>query len=200
MTEWAVFTGDIVKSSDMTSDELTRVFKELREAARDIRSWQGTPAHFTRFRGDGWQMAVAPGLVLRSLTAVRASVRSAGKGFDTRIGIGLGNGVIEGDDLAGAEGTAFVRSGHALDQIKRGALLSAPDAPLPLRVALPLVDHMIKGWTQRQAEIAYLMLPPTEPTQADVAQRLGLTQQAVQQHIDSSGLTRLLEACAVIEN
>ena len=199
MTKWAVFTGDIVKSSDMTSDELSLIFKNLDAAAADIGAWQGMAAPLTRFRGDGWQMAVTPGLCFRAAIAVRAAVQRAGKGFETRIGIGLGTGDITGDDLSGAEGTAFVRSGHALDGMKRGVLLSAPDAPLPLRTALPLADHIIKGWTRRQAEVAYLMLPPAGPTQMEVAATLGLTQQTVQQQIDSSGILRLLEVCDVME-
>ncbi len=199
MTEWAVLTGDIVKSSDMTSDELSSVFSGLSEASLAISDWQGLPGHFTRFRGDGWQMVVSPALCLRALTAMRAVVRRAGKGFETRIGVGLGLGVIKDGDLSAAEGAAFVRSGHALDQIKRGALLAAPDGPLSLRVTLPLADHIIKGWTMRQAEIAYLMLPPSGPTQADVARTLNLTQQTIQQQIDSSGLLKLLEACTILE-
>lgn len=199
MTEWAVLTGDIVKSSDMTSDELTRTFKGLQDSAQVIEAWQDAPAYFTRFRGDGWQMVVKPALCLRALSALRAAVRRSGKGFETRIGIGLGTAVIHDGDLAGAEGPAFVRSGHALDQMKRGSLLAAPDAPQALRVALPLVDHIIKGWTVRQADIAYLMLTLEGPTQADVADLLKLTQQTVQQQIDSSGIAKLHEACAVLE-
>tara|TARA_R110002072_G_scaffold29764_1_gene93620 strand:+ start:248 stop:856 length:609 start_codon:yes stop_codon:yes gene_type:complete len=199
MAEWAVFTGDIVKSSDMTSDELALIFKGLDTAAQDIGVWQGTAAPLTRYRGDGWQMAVTPGLCFRAMIAVRAAVRRAGKGFETRIGIGLGAGDITGTDLSGADGAAFVRSGHALDGMKRGVFLSAPDAPLTLRAVLPLADHIIKGWTSRQAEVAYLMLPPIGPTQADVAEALGLTQQTVQQQIDSSGVARVLEVCDVME-
>lgn len=200
MTEWAVLTGDIVKSSDMTSDELTSIFNGMQDAAQVIETWQDTPTHLTRFRGDGWQMIVKPRLCLRALTAMRAVVRRSGKGFETRIGIGLGTAVIRNGDLAGAEGAAFVRSGHALDQMKRGALLLAPDAPQALRVALPLVDHILKSWTVRQAEIAYLMLPPMSPTQSEVANILNLTQQSVQQQVDSSGIGKVLEACAVLED
>lgn len=200
MTEWAVFTGDIVKSSDMTSDELSLIFKGLNTAAQDIGTWQGTPAPLARFRGDGWQMAVTPGMCFRAAITVRAAVRRAGKGFETRIGIGLGTGDIAGNDLAGAGGAGFVKSGHALDAMKRGVFLSAPDAPLALRAALPLADHIIKGWTRRQAEIAYLILPPVGPTQAEIAEALGLTQQSVQQQIDSSGLVRLLDVCDVMES
>ncbi|MGJ8626764.1 MAG: hypothetical protein ACSHXB_07385 [Sulfitobacter sp.] len=199
MTEWAVLTGDIVKSSDMTSDELTRTFKGLQDAAQVIESWQDAPVYFTRFRGDGWQIVVKPALCLRALSALRAAVRRSGKGFETRIGIGLGTAVIHDGDLAGAEGPAFVRSGHALDQMKRGSLLAAPDAPQALRVTLPLVDHIIKGWTVRQADIAYLMLTLEGPTQADVADLLNLTQQTVQQQIDSSGIAKLHEACTILE-
>ncbi len=200
MADLAVFTGDIVKSTKLTSAELSRIFDGLQDVAATLALWQGAPTRLTRFRGDGWQMTIAPRLTLRALLAVRAAVRRAGKGFDTRIGVGLGDGSVPGDDLAGAEGEAFVRSGHALDQMRRSTRMSAPDADISLRIALPLADQIVAGWTPKQAEIALLLLPPSGPTQADVASALGLTQQTVQQQVETSGLVGLIEACELAED
>ncbi|MEP2843326.1 MAG: hypothetical protein ABJY39_00345, partial [Alphaproteobacteria bacterium] len=60
METWAIFTGDIVKSSAMSRAELDAVFARLEDAAEALTIWQGQPARMTRFRGDGWQMAVVP--------------------------------------------------------------------------------------------------------------------------------------------
>ncbi|MFD2739808.1 hypothetical protein ACFSUD_09530 [Sulfitobacter aestuarii] len=200
MTDWAVFTGDIVKSSELGSEQLSRIFSSLEEAADEVARWQDAPTLFTRFRGDGWQMAVAPALTFRALLAMRAAVRRVGKGLDSRIGIGIGQGRIPGDDLSGAEGVAFLHSGHALDEMKRTLRMSAPEADLSLRLLLPLADQIIDGWTARQAEIAYLLLPPEAPTQSEVADRLGQTRQSVQQQADQSGIMALLESCTLLEN
>lgn len=199
MTDWAVFTGDVVKSTKMAAADMSRLFEGLEDAAATIARWQDGPARLTRFRGDGWQMAVSPRLTFRALLAVRAAVRRTGKGFDTRIGVGLGAGTIPGADLSGAGGPAFVAAGRALDEMKHRVRMSAPGAALPLRVALPLADQIIAGWTPRQAEIAFLLLPPEGPTQAETAETLGLTQQTVQQQVDTSGIRGLLDACEMMD-
>jgi hypothetical protein len=200
MANWAVFTGDIVKSSELSSEELARIFDGIAAAAEAIASWQDRPTRLTRFRGDGWQMAVTPELTLRAALTVRAAVRRAGKGFDSRIGIGFGEGTIPGSSLANASGTAFLRSGHALDTMKRTTRMAAPESSAALRAVLPLADQIVDGWTVRQAEIGFLLLPPHRPTQTEVAEALDQTRQSVQQQSDQSGVSALLETCVILES
>ena len=199
METWAIFTGDIVKSSAMSRAELDAVFARLEDAAEALTTWQGQPARMTRFRGDGWQMAVVPKFTLRAALVLRAAVRRCGKTADTRFGIGIGEAHFAGDDLSRADGAALVRSGHALDAMPRARRMHAPDAPLALRAALPLADRIASGWTKRQADVAYYMLAPEPPVQADLAQRFELTQQSVQGHVDAAGIDELREVCKLCE-
>ncbi|MEX3315740.1 hypothetical protein [Sulfitobacter sp. PS-8MA] len=200
MEDWAIFTGDIVKSSAMARAELSGVFDRLDEAAERIAQWQDAPSYLTRFRGDGWQVAVRPGLSFRAALTLRAAVRRGGKTADSRIAIGIGQAHLAGSSLADADGDALVASGHALDTMPRNRRLSAPEAPLALRCALPLADRLATGWTQRQAEVAYFMLAPDRPVQAALAERLALTQQSVQGHVEAAGLDELGEICDMLEN
>lgn len=137
METWAIFTGDIVKSTAMTRAELDAVFTRLEEAADAVATWQDQPTRMTRFRGDGWQMAVTPQFTFRAALVLRAAVRRCGKTADTRFGIGLGDAHFAGDDLSRADGAALVRSGHALDTMPRARRMNAPDTPVALRAALP---------------------------------------------------------------
>jgi hypothetical protein len=200
MDQWAVFTGDIVKSSDLSAEALAATFDTLSEAADAIEAWQGASARLTRFRGDGWQMIVAPALTFRAALAVRAAVRKTGKGRNTRIAVAIGEAHVTGGDLSSAHGDAFTTSGHALDEMKRRPLMIAPSAGLALRISLTLADQIIAGWTPRQAEIALLLLPPDAPTQAEVADALDMTRQAVQKQAETSGLNALIEACETLES
>lgn len=200
MAQWTVFTGDIVKSSDLSSQALDAIFARLEQTARDIAGWQDGPAPFARYRGDGWQMALAPEFTFRAALALRASVRSQGKGYDTRIGIGLGAGKLGNGALNGAEGEAFVTSGHALDHMKRTARMAAPTGPLALRVALPLADRVVAGWTARQAEVVLGLLPPQAPSQASVADHLGTTRQTAQKQAEAAGITALYEVFELLES
>lgn len=199
MTDWAIFTGDIVKSSEMTRAELDAVFGQLAEAAACIESWQDAPAMLTRFRGDGWQLAARPALALRAALTLRAALRRTGKTTDTRIGIGIGAANLSGADLSAADGPALVASGHALDEMPRRRRLFAPATPHALRAALPLADRIATGWTPRQAEVAFYLLSPAPPAQTHVAEQLGLTQQSIQRHATAGAVDDLTEACEVLE-
>ncbi|MGJ8594994.1 hypothetical protein [Sulfitobacter sp.] len=199
MQNLAVFTGDIVRSSDLEAGGLTEVFDALEAQAIRIAQWPDSMAPFARFRGDGWQMALPPRYALRAALTLRAAVRSTGKGRDTRIGIGLGAGTMDGNDLAGADGPAFVQSGHALDTLKRSLYMAAPDGPLPLRIALPLADEIVQGWTPKQAQVVQALLAPDAPTQEALAQTLGRSRQMTQKQADAAGITALLESCALYE-
>ncbi|NUH66292.1 hypothetical protein HTT03_13440 [Sulfitobacter sp. S0837] len=200
MQDWAIFTGDIVKSSAMTRAGLNAVFDRLQDAAEAIAQWQDAPAYLTRFRGDGWQLAVRPGLTFRAALTLRAAVRRGDKTADTRIAIGIGQAHLAGSTLADADGDALVASGHALDTMPRNRRFSAPAAPLALRCALPLADRLATGWTQRQAEVTYYMLAPDRPVQTALAERLALTQQSVQGHVEAAGVDEVLEICEMLES
>ncbi len=199
MQNWTVFTGDIVRSTDLGAQGLSEVFCALEDAARDMGRWPDSTVSFGRFRGDGWQMALPVVYALRAALVVRAAVRASGKGRDTRIGIGLGAGQLRGDDLAGAHGPVFVQSGHALDTMKRGARMAAPDAPALLQVALPLADRIAAGWTAKQAQVVQALLAPAPPTQEALATALGRSRQMAQKQADAAGVNALIESCTAFE-
>lgn len=199
MQNWAVFTGDIVRSSDLEVGGLTEVFDALETQAQRIATWPDSTAPFLRFRGDGWQMALPPRYALRAALTLRAAVRSTGKGRDTRIGIGSGAGLIKDSNLAEADGPAFVQSGHALDTLKRSTRMAAPDGPMALRIALPLADEIAQGWTPKQAQVVQALLAPDAPTQDALAQTLGRSRQMTQKQADAAGIAALLESCETYE-
>ena len=199
MQNWAVFTGDIVRSSDMGAQVLGDVFAALESAAKGIGCWPDSQTAFARFRGDGWQMALPPVYAMRAALVMRAAVRTTGKGHDTRFGIGIGVGHLTGNDLAGADGPAFLQSGHALDMLKRAPRMAAPDAPQHLRTALPLADRIALGWTQKQAQVVLALLAPNAPTQDALAQSLGRSRQMTQKQADSAGVSALLDCCSAFE-
>lgn len=199
MQNLAVFTGDIVRSSDMDTQMLSDVMTALERSAQAIGQWPDSATAFMRFRGDGWQMSLPPVYALRAALVLRAAVRATGKGHDTRIGIGIGLGKVHRADLAGAEGPVFVQSGHALDLLKRTPRMAAPDAPQALRTALPLADKIAQGWTPKQAQVVAALLAPAAPTQDALAQTLGHSRQMTQKQADAAGLTALIDSCDAFE-
>ncbi|MBF9036237.1 hypothetical protein HKCCE2091_18495, partial [Rhodobacterales bacterium HKCCE2091] len=55
------------------------------------------------------------------------------------------------------------------------------------------------GWTRAQARAVAEMLPPGPGTQADAAERLGVTRTAVTQALAAAGFRALSDAIAFLE-
>ncbi len=55
----AVLTGDIIGSSQMAAYDRERAFQVLERAAQLQTSWHQHDLHFSRQRGDGWQVHLA---------------------------------------------------------------------------------------------------------------------------------------------
>ena len=82
---YAVLTGDLVGSSDLTAHELDTLRQSLTEAVAKIRGWrEGLVVGDVEFyRGDAWQLLITdPKLFLRVALYLRATLRQEGHAVD----------------------------------------------------------------------------------------------------------------------
>jgi hypothetical protein len=205
-TTIAVFTGDVVRSSRLAPGALDAVMAVLDRAVGEAAGWDGGAARFTRFRGDGWQaLAPSPALALRAALYVKARLRAEGRGYETRVAIGIGGGAVPGKDgLAAAGGAAFRIAGHGLDAMARPARLAIgweelPACAGPVSAIVGLLDAISARWTPSQAAAIAPALSPEGATQAAVAAALGVTQQTVAQHMRAGSEWAVLAALAAVE-
>ena len=205
--ELAVLTGDIIRSSRLAPGTLDEVMAALAEGAAAMSGWEGArAAAFTRFRGDGWQcLAPAPRLALRAALFLRAHVRALDRDADTRVSAGLGGGSLpEGADLAAAGGPAFEVSGRGLDEMPRAAQFAVAWAAPPPAAALTgaifaLADEISRLWTARQAETLIETLAPGDAAQREIADKRGVSQQAIAKRLSAGGDWALQRALAAVE-
>lgn len=208
----AVLTGDIVKSSRLSAGELDRLFAALDAAIADMRRWPDAPAllAWSRYRGDGWQMALGrPEWALRACLYLRAAIRAASAQFETRIGAGIGmaDGVDAGD-LGAATGPAFERSGRCLEDLGKHFLFGVDTADGDAKTAslfgsvFVMADALSRGWTQRQAEVMRYVLMPEAPNQTEIGANLRppIAQQAVNDHYLVAHGPVLMAAIATVES
>lgn len=206
----AVLTGDMVKSSNLSASELDHAMEALREGAEALRGWSGVDGapggHFSRFRGDGWQCAAPPVLALRACLCLRARLRRLGRKFETRISVGIGPRSRDGSDaVTGAlDGAAFTLSGHGLDDMTRSRLLviawhEPPAGAALIDAVFALTDEISREWTPRQAEFLLESLSPGEEAQEVLAERSGISQQAVAKHLRAGGDRALRLALDAVE-
>ncbi len=155
---YAVLTGDIVGSSRLDPKQRRAVPDLLERAGRlTLKTFPAAaPLPLAIFGGDSWQLLVAePGGALRIGLLIRASLRAAFKGLDTRVAIGLGPvDFVPGGDVARAEGEAFRLSGRLLAELGKRARMGFESAAGSRRetsawsAAVRLLDAVIqRQWT-----------------------------------------------------
>ncbi|MCK0143326.1 MarR family transcriptional regulator [Aliiroseovarius sp. F20344] len=205
LTNIAVLTGDIIGSTQMSPEDLERAFEALSDCAETLAEWHGEDLHFTRQRGDGWQVRLArPELALRSALAFRAALRCEGKEFSTFMAVAEGEaGPIQpGIDLNMSADQVFVESGRLLDSMKSKTVsveLSHQDIGA-VSAAFVLVDHISQSWTPAQAAAILPMLAPGEiPSYSSVAKGLGKSRQAITKALDGAGFESIWIALRAID-
>lgn len=198
----AVITGDLVASTTLPDSRLDAAMSALHHAARHLGPDE---LHFTRFRGDGWQVLIhRPGRALRIALSLSATLTAAETGLSTRLAIGFGSvNRLPAGDLSAASGTAFTRSGRALDAMPRNqtwAIAGGSGLPLWVAATIPLAAWHAAQWTKGQAAVVAEYLDPVDRTQEDWAARMGLTRQAWASRFTGSGIAAWLPTLDLWEN
>ena len=205
--KWAVLTGDIVESSEIESDALDMVMKQLDKTSWKMSGWLHVPESrtetaFARRGGDGWQIAInRPQLAFRATLYVLARLKALTPDIQTRIAVATGDGTLPESadlDINSAHGTAFTASGRLLDSLTGRTYLACADGGA-LDAVFRLADHISKSWTQSQAQAIALMLPPGAGPRRVAAEQLGISRQAVDQSLWSAGYPAINDALELIE-
>ena len=194
----AVLTGDIVASRRSGRARLDAGIAALSLASDRFAAIAGSDLRFTRYRGDGWQVLLdRPDLALRAMICLRAALKAEGGGLDTRIAAGFGAVETGAErDLSGATGPAFFASGEALDTAgDRRYVIALPGWP---QAVAALLDAIVTDWTAAQAEAAAIDAAENL-IQADIAKKLGITRQAVQQRLAGAKMGAVRQAIETFE-
>jgi hypothetical protein len=204
---WAVLTGDIVDSSDMSAKALDEVMEAIRDASRQMPGWDRsdgdrTETAYARRGGDGWQIALnRPEFALRASLFVQARLRAMNDSYASRIAAATGKGSLPPDaraDLNSAHGPVFEASGRLLGTLPRHTLMAHAGGGA-LDAAFRLADHIAQGWTRAQARAVCAMLPPGAGPRRIAADRLGVSRQAVDQALRAAGFAAIEAALEQIE-
>ncbi|WP_417253039.1 hypothetical protein [Celeribacter sp.] len=209
----AVLTGDLVNSTGLGPENVERAFDALEACAEMQADWMdGQSLHFTRHRGDGWQVALAdPKYALRSALCFRAALRRLGEEFDSYIGIAEGE--VEGEigpDLNEANGEAFMISGNLLAITKLpdrtvhmlfDAACDVGTPPAATLACLQLLEAIFNKWTKVQAQTMLPMLSLEAPqSYTELAEQLGKSRQSVSKTLSAADYYYVSQALINIED
>jgi len=205
-TSYAVFTGDLVDSTEMSGIQIEGVFQQLDACVHSVaKEFDVEIIPVERFRGDGWQFGLSsPELSLRVCLLVRAAVKQVDKSLDSRISIGVGRASI-GASTGSSDGPAFLLSGRGLDSMsKRDRFRFDQDIEDRrlidlIQATFGLADALSSGWTVRQAEVFSLLGGRRETTLREAAETDGTSYQQVQKLFARGDGPALNEAIRLFE-
>jgi len=191
---YAVLTGDIVKSRDLSSDQTRKLQQRLKSAAMDFQTVfaDTVVGKLGITRGDGWQVALQkPEYALRFALFIRAIVKAEFQ-TDTCVSMGIGPAELVKDKIIESTGLAFERSGLGLESLKNknirmayyshkitGRLESAES------LLVSWLDLLITPGTEKQASLLKEVLIKLK--QDDVAKKMGLVQSTVSEGLKAVG-------------
>lgn len=194
--------GDLTASRELGADRRRRVQGRLEELVADLnREFEASLlARLTITLGDEFQGVLSDPGVLPDLTW-RLAVGLP----EMRIWTGVGRGAIETElreEAMGMDGPAFHRAREAVEEAKAsrrhgGVFVGFGDDDPVLGGLARLVDRLRTDLTDAQVEAVELARRGT--TQREIAERLGVTPQAVSQRLAAAGWEALREGEEALE-
>ena len=166
--QYAVLSGDLVKSSKMSASQSKGAMDHLRKAADEFERNhpKSIVGRLDSFRHDSWQLLLGkPELAIRAAVYLRAALKlqsDAKIKYDTRISIGIGTvESISKRRISDSRGEAFTWSGKGLDAMDaEGLTFAVSEEPLVHELWLahsvvPLLDCVCGDWTAKESRAVH---------------------------------------------
>lgn len=186
----AIITGDIINSRTVTTREWLHVLElTLAKFGVKEKDWE-------IFRGDSFQLEVAPKDVIRAAIYLKTAIKTVGQ-LDLRIGVGIGKKDFATDTIKESNGEAFVFSGEAFEGLKKRkfALQSrSPRTDKQVNLIFDLLMLIADRWNANVSKTILIALDFPELTQIELADKIGKKQSQISRELKKAGFEEVLKA------
>ncbi len=176
----AVITGDIVKSSGKNTGIWQEALKTI------LKRYGKSPHDWEIFRGDSFQIKLLPSDALIAAIHIKSAIKHAA-GAEVRMGIGVGREDHKGLTVTESTGSAYTRSGHCFDSLKKQTLAIETDNSdfdeyfnLLLSFALVIIDN----WTKLVAGIIQAAIQYPDKSQKELAAMMNKSQSSISEALN----------------
>lgn len=179
----AIITGDIINSRK----EAPQVWlPHLKEA---LRNYGQEPKHWEIYRGDSFQLEVAPEKALEAAIYIKSCLKQESV-IDVRMGIGLGEKEYDSKKITESNGSAFVHSGQCFEGLKKQTLAiksnkSEFDATINLMLRLVLLT--MDNWHPASSKTVKTAMAHPNSNQKELAKLLGKSQSSISEALLRTG-------------
>ncbi len=183
----AVETGDIVRSTQLTRDELNEVFSYIRSELNDENTSlpSNKHSHLEVFRGDSYQITFFdPQSALRIALLIKLRLKFGTGSFALTQSLAIG----ELEDKASTPNInmseVYVRSGRNLDFADSGELhIDKSFANDDFSLFSECINQFFEQLTQKQAKTLYYYIKQAFPEHKIIAKQLSVSRQNVNTHL-----------------
>lgn len=179
----AVLTGDIISSRSKLAHDWQSILTSI------LGQYGDEPTDWELFRGDSFQIRVAPKKALALAMHIKAGMKQIAP-LDARIAVGIGDEDHTSNKITSSTGSAFILSGACFDTLKKQTLaIASADKELDemLNLILSLASLTIDNWSPTTAEVIKTVLENPEMNQAALAKKMGKSQSSISEALKRGG-------------
>lgn len=195
----SVITGDIIDSTEAGNPE--KWLPHLRDV---LNKYGKSPKMWEIYRGDSFQLEVKPQEALKAALHIKAAIKSTSN-LEVRMAIGMGTVEFKSDVITQNNGSAYVNSGRAFDQLtdKKKTLVfksDDDDLNLDINMVISLTGALISSWTIPSAQILALIIQEPHISQSQLGLKLGITQPSVSARLRVAHAEEILAVISYFSN
>lgn len=186
----AVITGDIIKSRNVNSRTWQPKLKKwLTSNIGDTKYWQ-------IYRGDSFQVEVPVEDAFDIAISIKALIKSIDV-INVRMSIGIGEKNYGGKKVVESNGSAFINSGEAFNNLKFTTLIiksNISEIDDYFNSILRLISFISDHWKEVTAETILLALANKNMSQKDLAIKLKKSNTTISKSLKRGGYAEILTA------
>jgi len=183
MNTVGVLTGDIISSRSKLADEWQPMLTSI------LNQYGDEPTDWELFRGDSFQIRVAPEKALTTAIHIKAGVKQTTP-LDVRIAIGIGMEDHTSNKITSSTGSAFILSGECFDSLKKQTLAIATandQLDEMFNLLLSLASLTMDNWSPATAEAIRIAVENPQMNQEALARKMKKSQSSVSEALKRGG-------------
>jgi len=184
----AVITGDIINSRAQKASKWLPILKKV------LNKYGQTPGQWEIYRGDSFQLELAPQEALKAALYIKASIRQTSN-LDVRMAIGIGDKTHQAQKITESNGSAFIHSGECFETLKKQTLaVKSPNPKLDeaINLLLALALLTINNWSTVTSLVVKASIENPQKNQKELAALLGKSQSNISETLKRAGFEEVI--------
>jgi hypothetical protein len=203
-----VLSGDIIASRKITDQSIWQkpLKRQFQSMGKEKIDWEIIWGDCFQLRIVNIAEAFEKALIIKALIMqVEQEKHNKSQQLDVRIAIGLGDESFVGDRITENNGSAYIRSGELLAEIKKRkkSLQIRTDKielDTEMNLYFSLLESLMEYWSAQSANVVWHALLNPKMSQAELGKLMGIKQSAVSSRLKRANFSEILQLNKLFRN